>query len=127
MTSRVGDWFGLAASVLQQLRAESPKELQSGRVQLWPEHFDMSVELGSEREGRRAAYGFSPGDDAHERPYIYVAPWEGVPDEELWNGKGFRGAELSYAELLAAEDQREAALAFLRTRRDALARSRPEQ
>jgi hypothetical protein len=120
----LGDWFGLSASVLQQLRADSPEELGSSQVQLWPEHFDMAVELGSEREGRRAAYGFSPGDDTHEEPYIYVSPWEGVPDDDLWNASGFRGAELSYGELLRAEDQREAALDFLRARRDALAKSR---
>jgi hypothetical protein len=123
----LGEWFGLAASVLEQLRVESPEELDSNRVQLWPERFDMSVELGSEREGRRATYGFSPGDDEHKQPYVYVAPWEGVPDEELWNGKGFRGAELSYAELQRAADQRAAALNFLRDRRDVLAQSRPEQ
>jgi hypothetical protein len=117
----VGDWFGLATSVLEQLRVEAPDDPQSSQVQLWPEHFDMAVELGSEREGGRATYGFSPGDDLHEEPYIYVAPWEGVPDDELWNGRGFRGAELPYAELLLAEDQREAALTFLRERRVALA------
>ncbi len=123
-SSFLGEWFGFAASVLEQLRAESP-DGEGSRVQLWPEHFDMAVELGSQQEGRRAAYGLSPGDDEHERPYVYVTPWEGVPDSELWNAKGFRGAELSYSELLGAEDQREAALEFLRTRREALAASRP--
>jgi hypothetical protein len=121
----VGEWFGFAASVLQQLRAESPHELHSSRVQLWPEHFDMSVELGSEQEGARAAYGLSPGDAHHEQPYVYVAPWAGVPDDAgLWNAQGFRGAELSYGELLVAKDQRETALAFLRERRDALGANR---
>ncbi len=124
----LGEWFGFAASVLQQLRAESPKELEVSRVQLWPEHFDMAVELGSEQEGRRATYGMSPGDEQHEEPYIYVSPWEGVPDDaELWNAHGFRGAELSYGELLHAADQRGSALAFLRKRRDALAESRGAQ
>ena len=121
----LGEWYGFAASVLQQLRAESPKELEVSRVQLWPEHFDLAVELGSEQEGRRATYGMSPGDEQHEGPYIYVSPWEGVPDDaELWNARGFRGAELSFDELLQASDQRERALAFLRERRDALAGSR---
>jgi len=121
----LGEWYGFAASVLAQLRAESPQELESSREQLWPEHFDMAVELGSEQEGRRAAYGLSPGDEGHEQPYVYVVPWAGVPDDaRLWNARGFRGAELSYEALLAAEDQRETALAFLRERRDALAASR---
>ena len=39
----------------------------------------------------------------------------------LWNATGFRGAELSYAELLAAPDQRAAALEFFTTRKEALA------
>jgi hypothetical protein len=121
----LGEWFGFAASVLQQLRVESPEELEVSCVQLWPEHFDMAVELGSEQEGRRATYGLSPGDEQHEEPYVYVSPWEGVPgDARLWNARGFRGAQLSLAELLAAEGQRETALNFMRERRDALASSR---
>ncbi len=124
----LGDWFGFASSVLQQLRAESPNELEVSRVQLWPEHFDLAVELGSEQEGRRATYGMSPGDQQHEEPYVYVSPWEGVPDDAvLWNARGFRGAELSYDELLRDGDQREQALAFLRERRNALAQSRGAQ
>jgi hypothetical protein len=121
----LGEWYGFAASVLQQLRAESPGEQQASRVQLWPEHFDMAVELGSEQEGRRAVYGLSPGDAQHPQPYVYVRPWEGVPDDaRLWNARGFRGAELGYPEVLAAEDQRTSVLAFLRERRDALAAER---
>jgi hypothetical protein len=117
----IGDWFGFAASVLQQMRVESPAEMESGRVQLWPAHFDMAIELGNEREGRRATYGLSPGDAHHPEPYVYVAPWRGAPEGELWQAEGFGGAELRYSGLLDAEDQREAALAFLRARRDALA------
>jgi hypothetical protein len=120
----LGDWFGFATSVLQQMRVESPSELEGSRVQLWPEHFDMSIELGSERAGARATFGFSPGDDQHEQPYVYVAPWTGAPGGELWRARGFDGAELGCSELLEADDQREAALAFLRLRRDALAAGR---
>ena len=42
---------------------------------------------------------------------------------ELWRATGFRGAELTYSELLAAADQHAAALEFLTTRRHALTRS----
>jgi hypothetical protein len=124
----LGEWFGFAASVLEQLRVESPKELEVSRVQLWPEHFDMAVELGSEQEGRRATYGCSPGDEQHAEPYVYVSPWEGVPEDAvLWNARGFRGAQLGLGELLEAKDQREFVLSFLRERRDALAVSRGER
>jgi hypothetical protein len=116
----LGGWFGFATSVLAQLRAESPHELEDSHVQLWPEHFDLAAELGSESDGARATYGFSPGDEQHPEPYAYVAPWSGAGQGELWGARGFAGAELGYAELLAAADQRETALAFMRTRRDAL-------
>jgi hypothetical protein len=116
----LGDWYGFGASVLEQLRAEASPELDASRVQLWPEHFDVAVELGDEARGRRAAYGASPGDELHPEPYLYVAPWSSPPPGELWNATAFAGAELPLAALLDAADQRAAALAFLRTRLAAL-------
>jgi hypothetical protein len=116
----IGDWFGFAASVLEELRAEAGPEREPSRVQLWPEHFDMAVELGSEPAGLRAGYGCSPGDDEHPEPYIYVTPWEAPSPDELWNATTFNGAELGYSELLAADDQRELALEFFRARLDVL-------
>jgi len=45
---------------------------------LWPEHFDVGRSLGE------VNYGVSAGDDGHEAPYAYVAPWE--PREgDFWN------------------------------------------
>jgi hypothetical protein len=118
----LGDWYGFAASVLEELRAGAdPADAAATRVQLWPEHFDLAIELGSEAAGARAAYGLSPGDEVHLEPYIYVAPWVAPPAGELWNATAFAGAELAFAELLGAGDQRAAALAFLRARLDALA------
>ncbi|MGI5230537.1 hypothetical protein [Actinoallomurus sp. CA-142502] len=84
-----------------------------GRVQLWPEHFDAAVEFGDEPAGRRAAFGASPGDDAHPEPYLYVAPWHRRAGG-FWNDKAFGGASLTYGALLSADDQRETALAFFR-------------
>jgi hypothetical protein len=89
-------------------------------VQLWAEHFDPSVELGSEADGRRAAFGASPGDGVHPEPYLYVAPWSPPPADELWNAAAFAGAELVFAALLDAGDQRATALDFFRARLDAL-------
>jgi hypothetical protein len=119
-SAALGDWFGFAASVLEELRAEASPELEPSRVQIWPEHFDMALELGPESRGRRAGYGCSPGDDEHPEPYVYVTPWEAPPPGELWNATAFGGAELPYPELLASGDQRQRALDFFRARLDAL-------
>lgn len=117
----IAAWFGFAASVLEELRAEAPEGSEPSRVQLWPEHFDLAVELGAEAGRARAAYGCAPGDDLHPEPYCYVAPWTPQPVEPLWNATAFRGAELPYADLLAAGDQRAEALTFFRARLGALA------
>lgn len=118
----LGDWYGFAASVLEELRAGAAPELEPSRVQLWTEHFDLAVELGAEADGARAGYGCSPGDALHEEPYVYVVPWDGDRAAgEGWNASGYQGAELAFAELLAAEDQRAAALAFFMGRLQALA------
>jgi hypothetical protein len=106
-------WFGLATSVLEQLRVDGAA-LEPGLVQLWPEHFDLAVELGAPAQGRPATFGFSPGDAAHDEPYVYVSAWEpvdrGVP---FWNDTAFNGASLPYRHLAGAADPRAAALAWL--------------
>ena len=113
----LGDWFGFACSVLEELRAGSPFGHGAGsddpsRVQLWPEHFDLSVDLGDADTGRRGTYGASPGDDAHSEPYLYVTHWVAQPADPYWNEITFDGASLSYAELVDEPDQRAAALEF---------------
>ena len=116
----LGDWFGFAWSVLEELRAE-PASAPAGRTQLWPEHFDAAVDCGPEGPAR-ATYGASPGDAAVEEPYLYVLPAE--PPAEgggLWNATGFTGAILPLSGFAEEEDQRAAALSFLRDRREALA------
>ena len=63
---------------------------------LWPEHLDIAIEAGSEAAATRATYGVSPGDEDHDEPYAYVAPWtrpEAVGPDTFWNAAGFTGAE----------------------------------
>ena len=119
----LGDFYGFACSVLEQLRAEYG-ELEPSLVQLWPEHFDLAFELGPEAKGRRANYGASPGDEVHGEPYLYVGPFDQGVAGELWNATDFVGAELGYSELIAADDQRGAALEFMRERLRALLEDR---
>ena len=119
----LGDLYGFACTVLEQLRADE-SEADSSMVRIWPEHFDIAVELGDGEA--RANFGVSPGDENHDEPYLYVGPFDtGLASGELWNASGFPGAELGYSELLAADDQRRAALAFMRERYRALAATRP--
>lgn len=116
----LGAWYGFAASVLEQLRAESSAADAPSRVQLWPEHFDMSVDLGVEQVDARGTFGLSPGDDDDLDPYLYVTHWGDVPPDPYWNAEHFPGAALSVVELADAPDQREAALTFFRRGRDLL-------
>ena len=122
-TAALGDWFGFAASVLEELRASTgPEDDPPDRVQLWPEHFDMAVSMGSQGERSRAVYGGSPGDAGHPAPYLYVTPSAGLPDDDVfWIRTPFAGARLGLEALLAADDQRAAALAFFAEARRRLA------
>ena len=115
----LADLYGFACSVLEELRAEE-SDGDPSLVQLWPEHFDIAFELGDDGAGCRANYGVSPGDDDHPEPYLYVGPWDTSVSGEGWNARGFTGAELTYAELISAPDQRRAALEFMYDRRRAL-------
>jgi hypothetical protein len=109
--ARLADWFGFAASVLEELRAGAT-DAASTRLQLWPEHFDVSVDLGDEAAGQRGTFGASPGDDTHPLPYLYVTHWAERPDDPFWNDPGFGGASLGYEPIVVAPDQRGGALAF---------------
>jgi hypothetical protein len=116
----LADWYALGAAVLERLVAEADPDDDPSPVRLWPEHFDIAIELGSEASGVRANYGFSPGDEEHPEPYAYVGPWTAEVSGELWRATGFRGAELGHAELLTAADPRQTAIAFCVEREQAL-------
>jgi hypothetical protein len=109
----VGDWFGFATLVLEQLR-RIPTAGEVTRVQLWPEHFDAAVEIAARGKAPGASYGASAGDANHPEPHFYVAPWRTVDrGDTYWNDPAFNGASLSYRLLLEADDPVTAALEFL--------------
>lgn len=112
--------YALGDAALRRLVEAAAPADEASEVCLWPEHFDVAIELGSEAGGERANYGVSPGDELHEEPYLYVGPWTAAAEGELWNGRGFAGAELRYSQLLEAGDQGSAAADFFDTRRAAL-------
>lgn len=112
-------WFAFGTVVLADL-IDIHGDLEPAPIRLWPEHFDVATELGSEDAGTRATFGASPGDEDHPEPYLYVGPWIPPATGTGWNATGFDGAELTYAELLAANHQPGAAATFFADRLSAL-------
>jgi hypothetical protein len=117
---RLADFLALADGALAALRASTAPADQASPISLWPEHFDVAIDSGSEAEGLRATYGGSPGDDAHAEPYLYVAPWERRLGR-FWNDAAFGGASLAESELRAGDDPLATALAFFERGRRELA------
>lgn len=88
----------------------------TGPVQLWPHHFDLSFEWfgtrivqteeGSEIDGARPqiGFGFSLGDSSITQPYFYATPWpfdsqvavHPLPDGATWHQDSWQGALLLY-------------------------------
>ena len=112
--------FDFGERALSAFAAEAGPGDRPTAPTLWPEHFDIAIDSGSEADGRRATYGVSPGDGEHELPSAYVGPWRAGLEGALWNARGFAGAELGYQELAAAADPLAAILSFWRERRQAL-------
>jgi hypothetical protein len=103
------------AGLFERFRGEIDGD--TGPVQLWPHHFDLSFEWFSERtvshgdEGQsresraQIGFGFSPGDDHHQEAYYYANPWpfdEGLLDVALpgaasWLEEPWQGTLLPYA------------------------------
>ena len=113
-------WYGFATSVLEELRARA-LDGPGARVQVWPEHFDVSLDLGDVAMGHRGTFGASPGDAMHVRPYLYVTHWADVAPHPYWNETAFEGASLGYDALVGSHG-REDALRFFQRGMATLAR-----
>ncbi len=96
---RLGSWYAFADLVLQRLRSSD----DASEIQLWPEHFDIAFEQGSEQDGKRIGFGGSPGDENYTQPYLYAVPWRAQPDQPLWNADGFHGHVITFDELAQAD------------------------
>lgn len=85
------DWFALGAAALATFAPDQP-------ARLWPEHFDLAIDLDA------VTYGVSPGDEAHPEPYAYISGQTDHP-HEFWNasfGSVRSAADLESPELLDA-------------------------
>ncbi|MCU1395861.1 MAG: hypothetical protein JWM34_4289 [Ilumatobacteraceae bacterium] len=112
--TQIGTWLAYGAQVLDRVVAEQPATAAPTRLRLWPEHFDLGVDLAVGSNGARCNLGASPGDGFHETPYLYVSPWNGPPagDAGYWNAPF--GAVLGYDAVSAVPSAFDAGTAFIR-------------
>jgi hypothetical protein len=118
--------YAVGQAALARIRDAAAPGDRPTEPTLWPEHFDLAIEMGDEEAGLRANYGLSPGDGDQPEPYFYVGPWSAEPEGELWNASGFNGAELGYEQMAAAADPAVAVIEFSLERKDALAGQPPQ-
>jgi hypothetical protein len=79
--AELADWLARGERALRELAPDVEPVL-------WPEHFDLGIQLDE------VNYGISAGDAGHPRPYAYVGPW--TPREgPFWNAPfgALRGAD----------------------------------
>lgn len=120
----VADWYGTVAQALDRVVAGTPPAGQPSLIQLWPEHFDVALDLAFDLTApgeNRVNLGGAAGDEFHAPPYLYVGPW--TPDRPggpgYWNAPF--GAVIGFDDVMGAVDPVEAAFGFLRVGLERLA------
>jgi hypothetical protein len=106
----LAEWNAFAHMRLAEICGLHPDE-EPGTRQLWPEHFDLSIDLGDDAGGTRATYGASPGDETIAEPYLYVGPWAASRKTGPLAEYAF-GAACTYSTLIASDDAARHALDF---------------
>jgi len=107
----LGRWFAFCQSALESVLAATGPTDQPSTIQLWPEHFDVALDMGP--PGLRANFGGSPGDADIDQPYLYVGPHD-RREGPYWNAPF--GAALTYGEIRRGTDP----AAFFRQGRESL-------
>ena len=106
----VADWWTLGSRAIDRVLLARGAEARPTVAQLWPEHFDLGLDVavGSERVN----LGASPGDSFHAGPYLYVGPWSAdrPGDSAYWNAPF--GAVIDAGQILAADVPVDAAVQF---------------
>lgn len=110
-------WYDTAAQALDRVVVGTPSAAQPSLIQLWPEHFDVALDLAFDLPApgeRRVNLGGAVGDEFHAPPYLYVGPWtpDRPGDPGYWNAPF--GAVIGFDDVMTAADPVEAALGFFR-------------
>ena len=115
---RIATWFDLTAQALDHVLQAAPAWSEPSIPQLWPEHFDLAIDLAFDASvpaERRVNLGGAAGDGYHAAPYLYVGPW--TPDrpggDGYWNAPF--GATLDIDAVMASDDPVATATRFFDT------------
>jgi hypothetical protein len=108
---QIAGWYARISVALDAINAQVGIRAGSTPVRLWPEHFDVAVDLTA-APGQRVNLGGSPGDHYVGEPYVYVGPvTDARPGEpDFWNAPF--GASRSVGQL-AGDDPVAAAVEFM--------------
>jgi hypothetical protein len=116
-------FFCLGETALLELAASAGPDDAPSTTTLWPEHFDVGLDVGDEARDARGTFGASPGDAKHAEPYAYVTHWAELAEDPFWNDPVFGGASCTYTELAATPDADAALRDFFARGRDLLSRA----
>ena len=114
----IADALASVSKAMTPLRAEIREE--TSPIQLWPHHFDLSMLWlpgskipgqdvnNAENADKQLNFGFTLGDESIPEPYFYITayplpenlPSHPLPKGTVWQGQGFNGAVLLYADLI---------------------------
>ena len=70
----LGEWWGCGLQALDAVLDDLPAASAPGRARVWPEHFDLGIDVGT-ADGTRVNLGASAGDEFSDECYLYVSPW----------------------------------------------------
>jgi hypothetical protein len=115
-------------------RFKAKQHVETSPVQLWPHHFDIALLVlpgrkipgedprDAELSDEQMNFGFVPGDEGIREPYFYATaypnpkrPRPTLPRGARWQKRGWDGAVLPYAALIAARNPQKRLLEFLHT------------
>ena len=111
VSEALGVWLAVGTRALDETVAALGPAAAATSFQLWPEHFDLGGDalVGS----GRVNFGVSLGDQHHEVPYMYVAPWDDRrPGDAAYWSASF-GAVLGYEALAGETDPVGAAVEWI--------------
>jgi hypothetical protein len=126
-------WAALASVDLVFKEFKGRLREESGPVQIFPHHFDLSLNWFSGRHvpgvdpadadnaDEQMNFGFVTGDASIADAYFYATAYPtpdgltraSLPDDAAWQTEGFTGAVMPYATIAEANDGRARLLAFL--------------